>query len=505
VASLVRSADGKDVRILFTLGGKRKTLRPGREFVKHAETIKGHVEAIVAADDMGEPVARATAAWRTTCGHKLRRKLVKLGLAPPTTDETAAKERAAAERARPVTVAAFVDDYLGKREGTVKWRTMNGAQQDRDSLVAFLGTDRTLASVTAGDADDFLMWLRREGRRGRKGSAAAPRGSAEATIGRRIRRCSQFFRAAVRKKLIAENPFAGGPGGIKAPSQENKARFYFVSREKTDKVLAACPDGEWRLIVALARYGGLRTPSETLALKWGDVDWDQGRVRVRSPKTEHVEGKGERIIPLFPELRTHLQAAWDALGDEPADFIVTRCRDGSVNLRTGLQRIIRRAGLTPWPRLFHNLRASRQNELTKSFPLHVACEWIGNSALIADKHYLEVTEDYFAAAAETGARSGADNAGQERTGADTPLGMSAPVLCGPLGTGESYPQGDWNRGQKSRENKGLGGRPDKPAHDPHTCSELRQRIAAVLAACPKLNPADCEDLAARVADAIAGG
>ena len=40
--------------------------------------------------------------------------------------------------------------------------------------------------------------------------------------------------------------------------------------------------------------------------------------------------------------------------------------------------------------------ASRQTELTARFPLHVVCEWIGNSAPIADKHYLQVTDDHYA-------------------------------------------------------------------------------------------------------------
>jgi hypothetical protein len=35
----------------------------------------------------------------------------------------------------------------------------------------------------------------------------------------------------------------------------------------------ACPDAQWRLLVALARYGGVRTPSESLAIEWSHVDW----------------------------------------------------------------------------------------------------------------------------------------------------------------------------------------------------------------------------------------
>jgi hypothetical protein len=60
--------------------------------------------------------------------------------------------------------------------------------------------------------------------------------------------------------------------------------------------------------------------------------------------------------------------------------------------------IVRRAGLKPWPKLFHNLRASRQTELAQWFPERVVCEWIGNSQVVAREHYLRVTEADFARA-----------------------------------------------------------------------------------------------------------
>ena len=61
-------------------------------------------------------------------------------------------------------------------------------------------------------------------------------------------------------------------------------------------------------------------------------------------------------------------------------------------------KIIKRAGLKPWPRLFHNLRATRQTELTRDFPIHVVCEWLGNSNPIAQEHHLRVTDDDYAKA-----------------------------------------------------------------------------------------------------------
>src|SRR6185295_7207846 len=40
-----------------------------------------------------------------------------------------------------------------------------------------------------------------------------------------------------------------------------------------------------------------------------------------------------------------------------------------------------------WPKLFHNLRASRQTELMREYDLATVCKWIGNSPAVAAKHY----------------------------------------------------------------------------------------------------------------------
>ena len=77
-------------------------------------------------------------------------------------------------------------------------------------------------------------------------------------------------------------------------------------------------------------------------------------------------------------------------------MVVTRYREPGANLRTTFEKIILRAGLKPWPKLFQNLRSTRQTELAETFPAHVVCAWIGNSESVARKHYLQVTDDHFA-------------------------------------------------------------------------------------------------------------
>ncbi len=141
-------------------------------------------------------------------------------------------------------------------------------------------------------------------------------------------------------------------------------------------------------------------------MKWSDVDWAESRILIHSCKTERHEGKGTRWIPLFPELLPPLQEAFEH-AEPGSKYVITRYRSTRCNLRTRLLRIIRRAGLTPWPKPFQNCRSTRQTELVESFPLHVVSAWLGNSELVAQKHYLQVTDEHFQRAAQNPAQSAA--------------------------------------------------------------------------------------------------
>lgn len=59
----------------------------------------------------------------------------------------------------------------------------------------------------------------------------------------------------------------------------------------------------------------------------------------------------------------------------------------STNLRTQFSRYIEKAELIPWPRLFHNLRASALTDLVEQNSLPSVCKWLGTSPKIAMKHY----------------------------------------------------------------------------------------------------------------------
>ena len=82
-----------------------------------------------------------------------------------------------------------------------------------------------------------------------------------------------------------------------------------------------------------------------------------------------------------------------------------------MNLRTQFLRILDKAGIEPWPKLFQNLRSSRQTELTETWPAHVVCAWIGNSEVVARDHYLQITDEHFATAAGVSEQTGGAESG----------------------------------------------------------------------------------------------
>ncbi len=107
-------------------------------------------------------------------------------------------------------------------------------------------------------------------------------------------------------------------------------------------MLAACPDHEWRRIVGLSRFAGLRRLSEHSALNWSDWDVDRGALTVRAAKTNTV-----RRVPVAPELARLLQDSYDAAVPGAPTWIISRYRERNCHLRTQLRKIVQGAGVEP--------------------------------------------------------------------------------------------------------------------------------------------------------------
>ena len=156
----------------------------------------------------------------------------------------------------------------------------------------------------------------------------------------------------------------------------------------------------------------------------------------KSVNSEELEAKymwlgnyyNEKVKKSGAELRPFLEDAFALAGErglDPAQPVIARYRGSNTNLRTQLTRIIKRAGIKPWPKRFQNLRASRATELAAEHPAHVAAAWLGHSTTVAVKHYGQITDADYARALESrtqsaalAVQSAAVPSGSERNGAN---------------------------------------------------------------------------------------
>jgi len=369
MASLSTDPHGRR-RILFSgTDGKRKTLRLGRTPKKSAETIRTHVEHLLTCRIAGTAPPDATARWVAGLGDDLHERLSRVGLVEP--------------RGAGWTLGEMLDSFfatLGVRDST-----LITYDQTRRCLVEYFGAGRPIESITALDCERWRAWL---------AESLAP-----ATVSKRVKTARQVFSCAIRWERLDRNPFEG----VRAGHQRNHERSKYVDRETIGAVLDACPDARWRAIVGLCRYAGLRCPSEVGLLCWEDVSWDRGRLTIKSPKTAGHDGHAVRVAPIAPELRPLLLEMFETV--EPGTKAVVPGLGAAVNLRTQLLRIIARAGVEPWPRLFQNLRASCATDWTECHPAHAVAKWLGHSPMIAAEHYLQVRDHHFDDAAGLGSGS----------------------------------------------------------------------------------------------------
>ena len=372
MASVV-SYDNGLKRIEFCLypNGPRKTVRLGRVNSKLAESWCAKIEAIIADKLANRPHDAELSQWLANLDEAMLGRLKAVGLAEGV-------------GLAQITLQEFMDRFFKALTGKDSTRTSYG--NVRRNLEEFLGGQRQLRGISAPDADEWSAWLEHHE------NLSTP------TISRRVIAARTMWRKAIRWKLATENPFLG----VKAGKQENDARKMFVAHKTIDNIIAEAPDTEWKVIIALARYGGLRCPSEIYALKWTDIDWERGHIRVSSRKTEHHEGKSERTVPLFLELRAHLLKLFEE-AEPGATFVIVKSRLECLNPRTRFEGIIESAGEKQWPKLFQNLRASRESELMRKFDLATVCKWIGNSPAVAAKHYamsIDLNADFDRASAK---------------------------------------------------------------------------------------------------------
>ena len=373
----------------------------GKVSKRDAESVRNKVEALLSAKLSGASgVDREVAAWLAKIDVKLLEKLRKAGLLPEEVKKEMQRKENGGMLLSELTEKFITELGSGKKPGTVaQWR------QVENLLLEVLPEGITLKDITRGHATAYLEKLKKE--------------RASATVFKHVMTSKQFFNFAVDWNLIPFSPF----DRLKV-AKGNAKNNVEVPREIVETILSVV-DAEWRKIIALARFGGLRTPSETLSIRWEQIDFATGKMIIPECKVEHHEGRGLRACPLFPELRAILEPLREKEGfvvNKPGYRAAANTGVGwrNANLRTQfLKQIakvnrVKETNIQPWARLFHSMRASRQTELERQFPIHVVCSWLGNSPRIAQRSYLLVTQDDWSKALGKGAKYGAEHVGTDQ-------------------------------------------------------------------------------------------
>ncbi len=276
MASLSCSADGNK-RIRFrSVDGRRVSIRLGRLEKRQAETVRNYVSRLETAKQLGEPADADVQRWLGRISDTLHQKLAHVGLVMK-------RELA--------TLGSFLRMILDERKD-LKPNTRKNWQSTIKHLVDYFGGETNLRDISSGEADQFRQWM-------------VNQGLSDSTVSREVKRARQFFRMTLRRKLLSENPFAD----IATPAQVNPDRQHYVTLKDTKLLLNECRSPSKQLIIALARFTGLRIPSELVGLRWSEVNWERERFVVHAPKTER-HGKGTRVVPIFTELAPFFRRAF---------------------------------------------------------------------------------------------------------------------------------------------------------------------------------------------------
>jgi integrase len=138
-----------------------------------------------------------------------------------------------------------------------------------------------------------------------------------ATINHDLRVLRRMFRLAERKRLISYNPFAA----VEQLKQRAPRPPHIVTFEEEARILAVAAP-HIRTLIVLILETGLRSHREALVLRWEDVDFDKGTIRVRESKTR----AGIRNVPLSSRCKKELLRWRDRVGPEFSPFVFPNMR-----------------------------------------------------------------------------------------------------------------------------------------------------------------------------------
>lgn len=243
-----KNKSGTVFDVQFYIGSEKKKMC-GYKTKRQTERAGDKLDSLVRSRTRGADLPQDVVDWLTGLDDKFYAKLVGLGLADV--------------RIKAGTIKDLVE--LFTQDKTVKPQTIKNRRMTANHIFQFFGEETAVAAITAEQVIKFDLAMKER--------------LARTTWGREVKTVKQFFNRAVEMGWIKTNPFAK----LKGSNVANKTRFYFVTLQEARQILDACPNAEMRLIFCLARFAGLRIPSELKYMEWSDINLNGDRFVVRVP------------------------------------------------------------------------------------------------------------------------------------------------------------------------------------------------------------------------------
>lgn len=231
-------------------------------------------------------------------------------------------------------------------------------------------------------------------------AALEAKGLATKTVRNVVATLSALFNFAQgpRRGWVSANPC----DGLDLPAVPDQTEIRFLTLEEVDALVAAARPGMFqavdRAIFLTAAMTGLRK-GELIALRWRDVDWQAGRIRVRQ---NYVRGKfgtpkskrSTRSVPMAGEVAGELQrlfgdSGWQGDGDLVFAHPATGQPLPKANVTRRFRAALRAAGLDD-SHVFHDLRHTFGTRLAAAgVPMRTLQEWLGHRDLATTQRYAD--------------------------------------------------------------------------------------------------------------------
>ena len=222
--------------------------------------------------------------------------------------------------------------------------------------------------------------------------------SASSWSGSQPSRRTACFAKAPRRRWATSNSCEG----VDLPAVPETDEIRFLNLDEVDALVEHARPGEFhaldRAMFLAAAMTGLRK-GELLALRWKDVDWTAGRIRVRqnyvrgqfgTPKSK----RSTRSIPMADELageldRLYKQSAHEGEGDLVFAHPITGGPLPKANVTRRLRAALKAAKLDHTHR-FHDLRHTFGTRMAAAgVPMRTLQEWMGHRDLATTQIYAD--------------------------------------------------------------------------------------------------------------------